>query len=259
MTIEILTAARNAVRTLPDCLASVAAQRLPAAVEIHHRVLDGASTDASLAVLEVWSAERSGRSFSSEEDGGFYHAINRGIQDSDADVVGILNADDFLADPQVLERVATAFSAGGFDGVYGDLIYVTPESGFGRSDNRIVRRWQAGPYAPASFRWGWMPPHPTIYVRRNVYDQVGCYRTDFGSAADYEWIVRTMVRHAAPFAYISFVQVLMRAGGMSNRSLRARLAANSNDRRAWTVNGLRPYPWTTWMKPLRKVGQWLRR
>jgi glycosyltransferase len=123
----------------------------------------------------------------------------------------------------------------------------------------VVRYWRAGEFNPARFRHGWMPPHPTFFLRRELYERFGGYRTDLGTAADYELMLRMLLRHGVPTVYIPKVLVHMRVGGASNRSLAARLAANRMDRAAWRVNDLRPLPWTTLAKPLRKVGQWWRR
>jgi len=128
-----------------------------------------------------------------------------------------------------------------------------------RPELQIKRYWRSGDFRRSGFWWGWMPPHPTVFVRREVYARLGYFRTDLGSAADYEWMVRVMVRHHVPFRYIPHVQVAMREGGMSNRSLAARLAANRNDRKAWSENDLTPLPWTLLMKPLRKLPQWFAR
>jgi glycosyltransferase len=146
--------------------------------------------------------------------------------------------------------VRAAFADPAVAACYGDLCYVD------RTDPaRVVRYWRAGAFRPERFRQGWMPPHPTFFVRRRLYAELGVYREDLGTAADYELMLR-FLKHGVRLAYIAEVLVHMRRGGASNASWRARLAANRMDRQAWRVNGLRPYPWTTWVKPLRKVGQW---
>jgi len=282
MIISILTAALNPGPVLRDCLDSVAGQRLPESVSVEHLVLDGGSTDGTIPVLEQWARERQGRTFRSEHDDGFYEALNSGIPLAQGDIVGILNADDFYFDDKALARVAETFADPEVQGVYGDLIYVKGTqkksfqcsvfsgSGSGNSEfqipnskfqiareMRVKRYWRSGDFRRSAFWWGWMPPHPTVFVRREVYAKLGYFRTDLGSAADYEWMVRVMVRHHVPFRYIPHVQVAMREGGMSNRSLAARLAANRNDRKAWSENNLTPLPWTLLMKPLRKLPQWI--
>lgn len=255
MKITLLTAAFNPGPGLRDCLESVAEQELPAGVELEHLVLDGGSTDGTVGLLQTWAAGAPGRRYRSGPDGGFYDALNSGIRSASGDIVGTLNADDFYFDARVLARVAEAFAGPGVDGVYGDLVYIG--GGGGPAGFRVKRYWKSGEFRRRAFLQGWMPPHPTVFVRREVYERSGGFRTDFDSAADYEWLVRVMVRDRASFRYIPRVLVAMRVGGMSNRSLAARLAANKNDRRAWAINGLRPLPWTFLLKPLRKLSQWV--
>ena len=123
---------------------------------------------------------------------------------------------------------------------------------------RVVRRWRAGGFRPEAFYWGWMPPHPTFFVRRSIYEKYGMFRLDLGTAADYELMLRFLLKHRISTTYIPDVLVRMRLGGKSTVSLGARLRANEKDRKAWYVNDLRPYPWTIPLKPLRKLPQFLR-
>jgi glycosyltransferase len=120
----------------------------------------------------------------------------------------------------------------------------------------IVRYWCSGTFQPQKFYWGWMPPHPTFYLRRSVYEKYGLFNLELGSAADYEIMLRFLLKHRIRVAYIPEVMVHMRTGGTSNASVGNRLRANRMDRKAWEVNGLRPYPWTLPAKPLRKIPQW---
>jgi len=197
--------------------------------------------------------------------------MNKGIALAKGDVIGFLHADDFYAGPRVLARVAAVFADPAVACAYGDLVFVKTSPGamngredalqlrngeFFLPDERVVRRWKAGELSARSFHWGWMPPHPTFFARRAVYDRLGVFRLDLGTAADYEFMLRCLLKQRLIARYIPEVMVKMRTGGASNASLKNRLAANRNDRKAWKVNGLRPYPWTLWLKPLRKVGQW---
>jgi glycosyltransferase len=134
---------------------------------------------------------------------------------------------------------------------YGDLVYVD-----GKQANKVKRYWRAGEFDRKKFYWGWMPPHPTFFVRASVYEKYGLFNLELGSAADYEIMLRFLLKHQIKVAYLPMVMVHMRTGGVSNASPSARFAANRMDRRAWEVNDLKPYPWTLYAKPLRKVGQW---
>jgi glycosyltransferase len=242
---SLITPSLNSAETLDSCMGSAASQtRLP-----QHILVDGGSTDATVSIARA--RESHFALVLSEPDRGIYDALNKGIQNSDSDIVGILHADDMLADDCVIQDVATLFQDAGIDATYGDLEYVD------RADtSKVVRRWRAGGYSPRNFYNGWMPPHPTFFVRRECYEKYGLYRLDLGTAADYELMLRFMLVHNIRVKYIPRVLVKMRVGGASNASLRGRLRANRMDRKAWAVNGLRPYPWTLVAKPLRKIGQW---
>lgn len=245
-TISIITATYNAAATLRDCIDSVAMQNHGA----QHIIVDGVSTDETPDIVAA-NKERVAR-FISEPDQGLYDAMNKGIAAATSDVVGILNADDFYPDADVLSRVAAAFEDDSVDACYGDLHYVDATD-----TDKVVRNWKSGVFSRSKFLWGWMPPHPTFFVRRRLYQDYGAFDLALGSAADYELMLRFLYRHDALARYIPVVQVKMRAGGVSNASLANRVAANRMDRKAWRVNGLRPYPWTTLVKPARKLLQWL--
>lgn len=274
MNISIITAVYNGAATIADCLESVCRQSHAA----EHIIIDGGSTDGTLALLERY---RPGVArLVSDPDNGIYDAMNKGIALATGDVIGILNADDFYADERVLARVAAVFADPEVEACYGDLVYlkenlrsvesgvatVESEQQVAESDSKVKpqnskltlhRYWQAGSYRPRSFYWGWMPPHPTFFVRRRIYEKYGTFNLDLGSAADYELMLRLLLKHDITTAYIPEVLVKMRAGGVSNASLANRLKANLMDRLAWEVNGLKPYPWTLICKPLRKLPQYL--
>ena len=138
--------------------------------------------------------------------------------------------------------------------IYADLQYVD------RDDiNKVVRTWKSGDFSRSAFYWGWMPPHPTFFVRREVYEKVGLFNTRLKSAADYEMMLRILVKHRMRTSYIPRVIVKMRSGGFSNASFQNRLRANQEDRLAWKINGLQPYFFTLYIKPLRKVTQFITR
>jgi glycosyltransferase len=250
--ISVITPSLNSAEVIADCIASVGKQ----AGEIEHLVIDGQSTDDTLGAIE-----RSGFPVKvvSEPASGIYSAINTGINMAGGDIIGILHADDFYTSNKVLEQVAEVFGDPATDACYGDLCYVRRAK-----PEQVVRYWRAGKFQPDRFLNGWMPPHPTFFIRRKIYEQLGLYRTDLGTSADYEMMVRLMYKNEIKVRYIPKTMVHMRTGGLSNTSWAARLAANRMDRRAanrmdrraWRVNGLRPYPWTTIAKPLRKIAQW---
>jgi glycosyltransferase involved in cell wall biosynthesis len=246
--VTIVTPTFRSAATVERCLASVHGQSVP----VEHVLVDGASPDGSADLARAFAARGVAGSLTvvSEPDQGMYDAMNKGIRRSTADVVGILNADDRYASPDVLARVLDLFADPSVDAVYGDLVYVD-------ASDRVVRRWRSGGYDVSRFRWGWMPPHPAFFLRRRFYEAHGLYRTDFGTAADYELMLRMLLVHGLRARHLPAELVRMQAGGASNRALVNRLRAHAMDRRAWGVNGLTPYPWTLLCKPLRKLIQWL--
>lgn len=247
MNISVITVTYNSCSTLRDTIESVLSQSMAA----EHIIVDGGSTDGTLELLQSYSDRLA--KVVSEPDEGIYDAMNKGIRLATGEVIGILNADDFYSHPDVLKKVVSVFSEKGVDSAYGDLEYVDPEN-----TEKVVRKWKAGAYHPGDFLLGWMPPHPALFIRKSVYEQYGLYRPDFISSGDYEMMVRLMYKHRISAAYLPEVLVCMRAGGISNKSIWRRLAANREDRRAWKVNGIRAPFYTTILKPLRKVGQFLK-
>lgn len=247
MKISVITVSYNSGFTLEECIRSVLCQRYD---NVEYIVIDGCSTDSTEDVLTSYRGEIS--TLLVEPDSGIYDAMNKGIKLATGDAVGFLNADDLYANEHVLGRVAGVLDGDDYDSCFGDLVYVG-----GARGERRVRCWKAGSYYSRKFYWGWMPPHPTFFVRREAYEKFGLYECGFGTSADYELMLRLLLRHGLSAGYIPEVLVKMRVGGASNSSIRNRVKANIMDRKAWKANGLEPLPWTLWLKPARKIPQWL--
>jgi glycosyltransferase len=243
-TISIITATLNSASSIRDCMDSLRSQIFLAS----HIVIDGGSTDRTMEIVKSYSHVTK---IVSEPDDGIYEAMNKGITLATGDIIGILNADDFYANNNVLAKISKVFENDTIQSCYADLVYVDKYQ-----IDKVVRHWHAGDYNYRFFFWGWMPPHPTFFVRRSVYEKYGLFNLDLGSAADYELMLRFLLKHRISTAYIPEVLVKMRLGGASNTSLKNRLKANRMDRKAWEVNGLKPYPWTIPLKPLRKIPQY---
>lgn len=243
--ISIITATYNSAATVRDTLECVARQTYG---NVEHIIVDGKSKDNTLEIVAQYPHVAK---CVSEKDNGIYDAMNKGIRLATGDIIGILNSDDIYVDEFVLAKVVKAFAQDA-DACYADLQYVSAHD-----LNKVTRHWKAGRFNGRSFLMGWMPPHPTFFVRREVYDKVGYFNTNMRSAADYELLLRVFMKHHFNIVYIPEVLVKMRAGGMSNASLKNRLRANNEDRMAWKVNGLKPYFFTLYLKPLRKIFQFI--
>ena len=246
MKISIITAVYNAAPTIEECLRSVLNQTYPS---IEYIVIDGESDDGTAEILERYRDDID--RCVSEPDEGLFHAMNKGIEMASGDVVGLLNADDFYADQKVIQRVAETFDERGVDCVYGDLVYVDEHD-----PEEIVRYWRAGYYERGRFRWGWMPPHPTVFFRRQLYDKYGTFDPSLDISADYELCLRFLYRHGASAAYLPEVLVHMRTGGNSNASLTQRVKGHLQDYQSWFRNRLVPNPLGLIWKPLSKLPQY---
>lgn len=248
MKISIITATYNSAATVGDTLRSVSSQDYPS---VEHLIIDGASKDDTLSIVKQFPHVAK---VVSEKDKGIYDAMNKGIATASGEVVGILNSDDVYVDGKVLSKVMKAFADPLVDVVYADLQYVKAND-----LNKVTRTWRSGSFSKKKFYYGWMPPHPTFFVRKKVYDNIGNFNLTFRSAADYEFMLRVLLKYDHHVHYIPEVIVKMRTGGMSNATFQHRLRANREDRRAWKINNMRPYFFTIPFKPLRKVFQFIDR
>lgn len=228
MRISIVTAVYNRTNTIGDALASVQAQSFGVA---EHIVQDGGSTDGTLDVIEARCTAET--SVVSEPDIGIYDAINKGISRASGEVIGLMHSDDFFAHNRVLEKVVEVFENNNVAGVYGDLDYVSA-----RNPKKVVRRWRSGYYCRSRLKYGWMPPHPTLFFRREVFDTWGLYNPDFQISADYDAILRYLWKGHIRLAYLPEVLVKMRTGGESNRSLSRIYQKSIEDHRAIKSNGV---------------------
>jgi glycosyltransferase len=228
LTISIVTAVFNRADTIEQALHSVRSQTWPA---VEHIVIDGASTDGTADLLASHRGHLS--RLVSEPDRGIYDALNKGLELATGDVVGLMHSDDFFADNAVLTKVARAFADPAIDGVYGDLDYVAKAA-----PERVIRRWRSGAYDPRRLARGWMPPHPTLFLRRSVIEEWGGYDTRFHIAADYDAMLRYLARGKIALAYLPEVLVKMRVGGESNRSLSRIIRKSREDYRALRKNGV---------------------
>lgn len=244
--VTIITATYHSAATVKDTLTSVALQDYP---RIEHIIVDGLSKDTTLDVVSRYPHVTK---VISEKDSGIYDAMNKGIRSSAGDIVGILNSDDFYVSSTVISEVVEKMLMDETDALYADLVYVHHQH-----TSHVIRHWKAGVFERNSFLKGWMPPHPTFFVRRSVYDRFGLFNTALISAADYELMLRFLFKEKVSVSYLPRVIVKMRAGGQSNASLINRIRANREDRQAWSVNGLKPYFYTTWLKPVRKLAQFI--
>ena len=236
--ISIVTVCYNSAATITRTLQSVAAQNWPA---IEHIVVDGASTDATMSII---NAHRSSlAAVMSEPDRGVYDAMNKGVALATGDVIVFLNADDYYIDNEVISRVATAMQAEQLDALYGDVAFFRAgESG------KLVRRYNSGQFRPTRIASGWMPAHPALFVRRELFDRFGLFRTDYRIAGDFEFVARAFKDGRLRYRHIPRILVNMRLGGASTSGWKSFALLNSEVIRACRENGIR----TSWARIMMK-------
>lgn len=246
MKVSIITVCYNSIATIRDTIQSVINQTYN---QIEFIVVDGESTDGTLDVIRE-NGEHI-HHWISEKDSGLYDAMNKGISLATGDIIGILNSDDFYANSQVIEKVVESFNKSNAQCVYGDLVYVDKDN-----TRKVNRYWKAGVATKRSFYLGWMPPHPSFFVKKEVYEQCGNFDLQFKIAADYEFMLRIMLKHACSFYYLPEVITVMRLGGASNGSIATRFVSYNENIRAWKVNRVSPWFFTVPFKIFRKFIQY---
>ena len=244
MKISIITVCFNSQQTIRATIKSVLSQSYK---QVEYIIIDGASTDNTVKIIKEFS--NSIDVFVSESDAGIYDAINKGISKSSGDVVGLLHADDVFDNRSVIDNVMRLFDEN-VDMIYGDINYVD------RNDiYRVIRRWKSDSYKKGKFKWGWMPPHTSFFIKKSCYIKHGLYNLNLGSSADYELMLRMFELYNLKSKYIPLNITNMRVGGVSNSSFKNRWQANRNDKKSWKINGLKPFWFTLLIKPFIKIKQ----
>ncbi|MCF6366645.1 MAG: glycosyltransferase [Bacteroidales bacterium] len=228
MKISIITATYNSQDTILDTILSAASQTYS---DIEHIIIDGKSTDNTLSIINDNSEKIS--KIISESDEGIYDALNKGIKNATGDVICFLHADDIYTDHTIIEKAAKLFSEKQTDSIYGDLQYVAKGD-----TSKIIRYWKSGEFSFSKLKKAWMPPHPTFFVKKEVYDKFGLFDTSFRIAADYDIILRFLGKHKISTAYLPEVLIKMRVGGESNKSIKHIFKKMKEDVKALKKNKL---------------------
>ena len=238
MKISIITVVWNNATTIKDAIDSVLGQTYD---NIEYIVVDGASTDGTVEIVQSYGEKIS--KFISEKDKGLYDAMNKGIGLATGDVVGILNSDDFYIDEYVLERVVKEFEEKQVDSMFADLVFVKPDN-----LDKTVRYYDSSHFSPDKFAYGWMPAHPTFFVKREIYEKYGVFKTDYKIAADYELLTRFLGKNKVSYSYIKEPIVKMRIGGASTSGIKSNYILNKEIIRACRENDI----YTNWLMVLSK-------
>jgi len=212
MKVSIITATYNSAQTINNCMDSVLEQTH---INIEYVVIDGNSKDKTVDIIKARAAEHPNIKWISEADKGIYDALNKGIEKATGDIIGFVHSDDYLAGPEIISDIVKIFEAEDADGVYGDLLYVNKEDTM-----RVIRSWKSRSFNPKLLKKGWMPAHPTLFMKKEVYQKHGNFDLKFKIAADYDFMLRVLRDPSLKFYYVPKVITKMRVGGASNRSLK---------------------------------------
>jgi glycosyltransferase involved in cell wall biosynthesis len=246
MKVSILVPVFNCCSYISTCIDSICNQNYQ---DIEIIVIDGGSYDGTIAIVANYGLQVS--HFISQKDSGMYDAVNKGLQVASGDVIGILNADDYFPDKNVVSSIVDCFIDKGCEAVYGNLNYVRRDE-----VHRIIRRWKSRSFTANAIRLGWMPAHPTVYIKRSTYHNFGPYLLNFGSCGDYELMLRYFFTHKIRAHYLDKFLVNMREGGMSNGSMRKRYHALLNDYNILVYSKVPNPMLVTIVKRLRKINQY---
>jgi glycosyltransferase involved in cell wall biosynthesis len=246
MKVSIITATYNSASTIRDTLDSVAEQTYS---NIEHIIIDGLSKDNTLDIVKEYPHVAK---IISESDKGIYDAMNKGIRAATGDVVGILNSDDFYPHNNILKKVTEEFRTKKVNAIIGDILFVSPNN-----IKKVVRYYSAKRWKPSKFVKGYMPPHPSFFVYKKFYEQLGVYQIDYKIAADYELLIRFLATNQLSYSYIPEAIVHMRAGGVSNESIKSRYVLNQEIVRACKENGLNTNMLILSLKYVNKIFEYL--
>jgi len=243
--VSIITVCYNAEKHIEETIQSVLSQDFN---DLEYLLIDGGSNDSTVEIVNKYNSKID--FIISEKDEGMYDAMNKGIKLAKGELIGILNAGDLFVNEKVVSEIVNKIEEK--DAVYADLDYVNE-----LNTNKVIRKWKSGEFNFTNFKYGWMPPHPTLFIRKKIYENFGMYRLDYKTAADYELMLRIFYKNECSAVYLNKVIVKMRVGGASNSSIKNRINANMEDRKAWKDNELKPYWFTLFLKPARKIIQYL--
>jgi len=241
--VTIITVSYNSASTIRDTIESVLSQNYP---HVEYIIVDGLSNDDTCGIVKSYGPKIS--KLVSEKDDGLYAAMNKGIEMATGDVIGILNSDDVYAHENVVSEVVQAFDEKQVDVVYGDLVYFKTQF-----PNKALRYYKGGVFSLSRVCYGLMPPHPTFFIKKEVYERYGKFDTNYTLSADFDLILRFLGVHKVPFAYIPKVLVKMRTGGKSTSSLKRTLIMNREDLDSFKKNGIKTNIFKFYSKYISKI------
>lgn len=246
--VSLITVCFNSDKYLKSAIESVKMQKYS---EIEYIIIDGCSKDGTMDIIKEYELQFNNRlKWTSEPDKGIYDALNKGVALATGDIIGFLHSDDLFNSQDTLQHIAHAFKDDDISAVYGDLVFVDQQD-----INKIVRNWKSQSFKPGLLQHGWMPPHPTLFMRREVYEKHGFFNTNLKCAADYDYILRVFRDPTLTFEYLPEVITKMRVGGVSTKGIKNIINKKKED--YWVLkNNKMPYPlWLLFTKNVLKIPQ----
>ncbi len=245
--ISIITVCYNSINTIRDTIDSVLKQTYK---NIEYIIIDGGSTDGTVEL--VTSYGKNVNKFISEPDRGMYNALNKGLKIASGDIVGILNSDDFFTNDRIIELVADEFRQKELEAVYGDVQFVRPSD-----KTKVVRYYSSKQFNPGKFKFGFMPAHPSFYVRLELFEKFGFYKENYKIGSDFDLLVRFLYIKKVKYKYLQMSFVNMRTGGLSNKNLGSILTLNKEIARACKENGIKTNLFLIYSKYLIKAFEFM--
>ncbi len=230
MNVTIITASFNSALSIKTCLDSVVHQNYN---DIEYLIIDGKSSDATLKIIKVYQQKFPFIKLISKKDSGIYDALNKGVQLASGDIIGFVHSDDFLEFNDIIYHIVSMTKSENLDGVYGDLQYVDKSN-----TKKIIRSWKSCDFKPRLLKQGWMPPHPTLFLKKEVYQKHGLFDLSYRISADYDFLLRIFKDPELKFGYLPKVITKMRVGGASNKSLKNIIKKSKEDYRAIRINNI---------------------
>jgi glycosyltransferase involved in cell wall biosynthesis len=241
--VSIITVVYNNAASIEHAINSVLTQDYP---DIEHIIIDGASKDGTVELIR--KHESSIAAFVSEPDKGIYDAMNKGLKLVTGEIVGTLNADDFYADNTIISQIVKSFENANIDSVFGDVAFVDKDN-----VDKMVRYYSSKRFEPRLFAYGYMPAHPSFFVKKAYYEKFGLFKTDYKIAADYELLIRFLAVNKLSYKYLPLMMVKMRTGGASNETWKSRIVLNNEILRGCKENGIDTNLFKIYLKYFRKI------
>ena len=228
MKVSIITATYNSAKSITSSLNSIFNQDYK---DIECIIIDGDSKDETISIIKTYQRKDLNITLVSEADNGIYDALNKGIKLATGDLIGFVHSDDKLASPHIISELVIAIKKTQASGIYGDLQYVSK-----LDTSKLIRNWKSCVFSKSLLKKGWMPPHPTLFLKKEVYQKHGNFNQNYKISADYDFMLRVLKDNTLRFVYLPKVIIKMRVGGASNKNLKNIIQKTKEDYKAITSN-----------------------